>query len=54
MLPSVVRAQSAITGKWQGKTPNGFQMELDLAATQQELTGTLSRDGQTIAITAQY
>jgi hypothetical protein len=51
MLPSVVRAQSAITGKWQGKTPNGFQLELDLAATQQELTGTFNRDGQSIAIT---
>jgi hypothetical protein len=50
-LPSVVRAQSAITGKWQGKTPNGFQMELDLTETQQALTGTFSREGQSIAIT---
>ncbi len=50
-LPSVVRAQSALTGKWQGKTPNGFQMELELAATEQELTGTFTRNGQSIAIT---
>jgi hypothetical protein len=50
-LPSVVGAQSAITGKWQGKTPNGFEMDLDLAATQQELTGTFTRNGQSSAIT---
>jgi hypothetical protein len=51
VLPSVVRAQSAITGKWQGKTPNGFQMELDLAATPQALAGTFTRNGESIAIT---
>jgi len=51
VLPPVVRAQSTITGKWRGKTPNGFQLELDLAATQQELTGTFTRSGQSLAIT---
>jgi hypothetical protein len=51
LLPSVVQAQSAITGKWQGRTPNGFQMELDLTATQQTLTGTFTRNGESIGIT---
>ena len=51
MLPSVAGAQSAITGKWHGKTPNGFQMELDLAATRQELKGTFTRNGQSTPIT---
>lgn len=50
MLPVSVRAQAAISGTWQGKTPNGFQLELDLTATDQELTGTFVRDGQSIPI----
>ena len=43
-------AQSPITGKWQGQTPNGFPLELDLTATGQALTGTFTRDGQAFAI----
>ncbi len=50
VLPPAVRAQSGITGRWQGKTPNGFQLELDLAVVGEELTGTFTRDGQAIAI----
>src|SRR4051794_12214280 len=50
-FPPGVRAQSAITGTWQGKTPNGFEMELELAATQQKLTGTFTRNGESIQIT---
>jgi hypothetical protein len=50
-MPPAVRAQSAITGTWQGKTPNGFEMELKLAATQQGLTGTFTRNGESIPIT---
>ena len=49
-LPSAVRGQSGITGKWQGKTPNGFQLELDLVATENNLTGTFTRDGHSLAI----
>lgn len=48
---AVARGQAAITGKWRGTTPNGFPLELNLTATRQELTGTLTRDGQSFAIT---
>ena len=34
VLPAAVHGQSAITGKWQGKTPNGFPLELDVVATE--------------------
>jgi len=51
VLAAVVHAQAALTGKWQGATPNGFQIELDLTATETALTGTLTREGQTITIT---
>ena len=51
VLPASVFAQAAMTGKWQGKTPNGFQVELDLTATEKELTGTFTRNGQSITIT---
>lgn len=50
VLPAAIRGQSGITGKWQGKTPNGFQLELDLAVAGNELTGTFTRDGQALAI----
>jgi hypothetical protein len=50
VVPAAVHAQSAITGKWQGKTPNGFQLELDLVVTDKELTGTFARDGQALTI----
>jgi len=50
VLPVFAYAQSAMTGKWQGKTPNGFQIELDLIATEKELTGTFTRNGQSITI----
>ena len=51
VLPAAVHAQSAITGKWQGKTRNGFQLELDLVATGKALTGMLAREGQSLTIT---
>jgi uncharacterized protein (TIGR03435 family) len=50
LLAAVAHAQVAITGKWQGKTANGSQLELDLSATETALTGTLTRDGQITAI----
>ena len=50
-LPAVVHAQSAITGTWQGKTPNGFPLELHLVATERDLTGTFTRNGQSLTIT---
>jgi hypothetical protein len=48
-LPAV-HVQSAISGKWQGKTPNGFELELNLVVTGTELSGTFTRDGQSLPI----
>lgn len=45
------RAEPALTGKWQGKTPNGFDIVLHLTATEKALTGTLTRNEQTATIT---
>ena len=50
VLAAVVHARAGLTGKWQGKTPNGFDLELDLTATGKTLTGTFTRNGQTLAI----
>ena len=50
VFSATVHAQAAITGKWQGKTPNGFELELDLTATKTALTGTLTRSGQATEI----
>jgi hypothetical protein len=44
-------AQSGISGKWQGETPNGAQIVLDLTAKGTELTGTLTRNKETSPIT---
>ena len=46
VLVAVVHAQASLTGKWEGKTKNGFLIVLDLTATETALTGTLTRDGQ--------
>lgn len=46
-----LRAQSTITGKWRGQTPNGFSLELNLTATEHELTGTVIREGESFVIT---
>ena len=46
-----VRAQHSLTGKWQGETPNGLPLTLDLTATGTDLTGTLTRADQTVKIT---
>ena len=44
-------AQAGITGKWQGQTPNGAELVLDLTAKGTELTGTLTRNKDTVPIT---
>ena len=51
VLSAVVQAQATLTGKWEGKTKNGFQIVLDLNATETALTGTLTREGQPAKIT---
>jgi len=51
LLTAVAFAQSTFTGKWRGQTPNGFQLVLDLKATESTVTGTLTREDTTIPIT---
>ena len=51
VLAAVVHAQATLTGKWQGETQNGSQIVLDLTATETELSGTLTRNGQPTPIT---
>lgn len=50
-LAAVIHAESALTGKWQGETPNGAEIVLDLTATETALTGTLTRNGQPATVT---
>jgi len=50
VLTSSPRAQSAVAGKWRGQTPNGASVELNLTVTEQVLTGTLIREGESFAI----
>ena len=50
IFATVVGAQSALTGKWEGKTPNGFLMVLDLVASESSLTGTFTRNGDSLPI----
>lgn len=40
------RASSSLTGKWQGQTPNGFTLTLDLVQKDQALSGTVTREGE--------
>ncbi len=51
MATAVVYAQSGLTGKLEGTTPNGASLALDLTATDTMLTGTLSRNGESTKIT---
>jgi hypothetical protein len=44
------RAATSLTGKWQGQTPNGFSLILDLVQKDQALTGTVTREGEVIPI----
>jgi len=40
------RVSAGLTGKWQGQTPNGMSLTLDLTANDRSLTGTLTREGE--------
>jgi hypothetical protein len=42
---------SPLTGKFQGTTPNGAQLTLDLTATDTTVSGTLTRNEETVRIT---
>jgi hypothetical protein len=45
-LALMAHAEEGLTGKWQGETPNGASIVLDLTVKGTALTGTLVRDGQ--------
>ena len=44
------RVKPALTGKWQGETPNGMSLALDLIASDRALSGTLTREGESTPI----
>ena len=44
-------AEAGITGRWQGETDGGASLILDVTEKGAELTGTLTRDGQSTPIT---
>ena len=50
LLAAVVHADASITGKWEGVTRNGTPIVLDLTATESVLTGTLTRNDETVTI----
>jgi hypothetical protein len=50
VLTAVALAQATLTGKWQGDTPGGSRVVLNLTATDTALTGTLSHNDETIPI----
>jgi hypothetical protein len=49
-LSAVLVAQESATGRWQGKTPNGASILLELAAKGNDLTGTMTVGAQKSAI----
>lgn len=51
LAAAAIHAQAALTGKWEGETTNGTPIVLDLTAAETTLTGTLTRQGETIKIT---
>jgi hypothetical protein len=51
LLIAPVSAQSPLTGKWEGKTPNNFEMVLELSAKDGVLTGTFTRNGESAELT---
>jgi hypothetical protein len=44
-------ATTSLTGRWQGQTPNGTSLTMDLVEKDQVLTGTLDREGEAAPIT---
>ena len=44
------RVKTTLTGKWQGQTPNGMSLTLDLTASGGALSGTLTREGESSPI----
>lgn len=46
----ISHAQAMLTGKWQGETPNGSSLTLDLTVKGTTLTGTMTRSGERIPL----
>jgi hypothetical protein len=50
MCALIGHAQAMLTGKWQGETPNGSSILLDLTVKGTTLTGTMTRNGERIPL----
>ena len=50
MIAVAAAAQSGLTGKWEGTTPNGATLALDLTVKDTALTGTLTRNDEKFTI----
>jgi uncharacterized protein YfiM (DUF2279 family) len=50
-LATAVAAQSVVSGKWEGRTPGGSAVLLDMAAKGAALTGTMTVDGEKAPLT---
>jgi hypothetical protein len=51
MLVAMVQAQAGLTGTWQGETGNGAKVVLELKAGNATMTGTLTLNQESAAIT---
>jgi len=49
-LVPVLSAAQTLAGKWQGQTPNGTEITMDLTVTETTLKGSLTRGDQTIPL----
>ena len=50
MIAVAAAAQSGLAGKWEGTTPNGATLALDLTVKDTALVGTLTRNDEKFAI----
>jgi hypothetical protein len=50
VLAVIAQAQAGIAGKWQGESPAGSQVVLEVKATETALAGTLTVDGQRLTL----
>jgi len=51
LLAPTMFAKAGLAGKWEGKTPNGFTIVLDLTVSKNVLKGTLTRNKKPSPIT---
>ena len=50
-LATAAAAQTAVSGKWEGRTPGGSAVLLDMTAKGATLTGTMTVDGEKAPLT---